>query len=301
MNQRPPIRPQTLAIGVIVLLPIILLLKSLTVVPAGHVGVVTLFGKVNNEELESGIHFINPFSKVTDTDCRNKELTLDNIGTPSQDQLITDIDLTIKWRVSASMAAEAYSETGGVEELEMVHLIPKARSLIRESGKGVRRAEEFYLDSTQSAIQSMMLERLQDLANKGILVEEVLLRRVDLPAAVARGVLSKKEREQEADRQKAELERYRTEQQQKLALAEAELEAAKKDAEKRQVLADAKAYELIAESKAKAESIRIEGEALNKSPQVIELRKIEKWSGGVPKFLSGAGGQVFPMIDMKQE
>lgn len=33
-------------------------------VPAGHVGVVDVFGKVRNQALPSGLHVINPFAKL---------------------------------------------------------------------------------------------------------------------------------------------------------------------------------------------------------------------------------------------
>lgn len=287
--------------SVITLGVLVLSFMSVAVVPAGHVGVKSLFGKVDDEPLEEGFHMKNPFAKVTDIDCRNKELTLNSVSVPSQDQLSTKIDITVKWRVAGGAAPQSYRDTGGLNELESVHLVPKVRSLIREAGKKVKQAEDFYLDSTQSNIQTMVLARLGVLAEKGVIVEEVLLRKVSLPPTVEQGVLSKKEREQQADRQKAELERFKTEQEQKLAQAEAELEASKKDAEKRQVLADASAYEIIAKAKAKAESIKIEGEALKDNPQLIELRRIERWSGQVPTTLMSGDSPVFPMLNLDKD
>ena len=91
------------AIGVVVLLVFGFIFLSIfapfTTIPAGHVGVATLFGKVDTNELPAGFHIINPLKKVFKIDCRNHEETFSDLGVPSQDQLSTEVDITVKWRV----------------------------------------------------------------------------------------------------------------------------------------------------------------------------------------------------------
>jgi len=222
---------------------------------------------------------------------------MNDVGVPSQDQLTTEVDITVKWRVDKNLAAKAYKETGNASELESTHLVPAFRSLIREAGKGVSKAEDFYRDDIQSTMQEKIYTGLQNLKTKGILIDGVLMRKVDLPSAVTQGVLEKKRREQLAEQQKAEYDRFKTEQQQKIAQAEAERNAATEEAEKRKALADAKAYEISAEAKARAEAIRIEGAALKDNPDLIRLRAVEKWSGVVPKVSLGGEGMI-PMINL---
>ena len=284
------LKPIILAILAVVALVVLVSLKPFTTIPAGYVGVTSLFGKVDPDELPEGFHFINPLREVERIDCKNKELTLEGVSVPSQDQLTTMIDITVKWRVNRAMAAEAFKETGNAEELKQTHLIPEFRSLIREAGKSVIRAEDFYQSEIQSNMQTRILDGLQSVKEKGILVDAVLMRRVELPAAVTQGVLDKKRQEQKAEQQKAEFERFKTEQQQKVASAEAERAAAVQQAEQRKALADAKAYEITAEAKARAEAIRIEGQAIQNNPDLIRLRAVEKWSGNVPSVTLGGGG-----------
>jgi regulator of protease activity HflC (stomatin/prohibitin superfamily) len=69
---------------------------------------------------------------------------------------------------------------------------------------------------------------------------------------------------QEVEKQKAELERFKTEQQQKVALAKAESEAAKEQAAKQRVLADAQAYEI--------EKIN---DAIGNNPNYVKLQALE--------------------------
>ncbi len=291
-------RASTIIIPLFLIVFILTIFTPFTTIPAGHVGVSSLFGKVDNEELNEGFHLINPLKKVHKIDCRNKELTIDDVGVPSQDQLTTDVDVTLKWRVDRTKAAEAYKETGDVTALETVHLTPKLRSLIREAGKGIKNAEDFYSDEVQVSMQARILGGLENLSEKGILVEEVLLRRFDLPAMIVRGVEEKKRQKQAAERQVEELKRFTTEQEQKQVQAKAERFAAVEEAEKRVALADAKAYEITAEAKALAEAISIEGKALRSNPEILKLRAIEKWDGSVPRVT--LGDKATPLINLNE-
>jgi len=279
-----------------VIIALLFIFSPFTTIPAGHVGVASLFGKVDTNELPEGFHIINPLKKIQKIDCRNKELTLVDVGVPSQDQLTTEVDVTVKWRVDRNQAAEAVQDTGDVAALETVHLTPKLRSLIREAGKGIKNAEDFYQDEIQVSMQSRILEGLVNLSDKGILVEEVLLRRFDLPRMIVQGVEDKKRQKQLAERQIEELKRYTTEQEGKQVAAKAEKLAAIEEAEKRRELADAKAYEITAQAKAQAEAINIEGEALRKNPEILKLRAIEKWNGSVPRAM--LGDNAIPLINL---
>ena len=55
------------------------------------------------------------------------------------------------------------------------------------------------------------------------------------------------------------------------------------------------AQQRIEEAKGKAEAIRIEAEALRKSPQVLELRALEKWDGVLPKVT----GETVPFVNVQ--
>lgn len=82
----------------------------------------------------------------------------------------------------------------------------------------------------------------------------MLIRNIELPQHITNAIKAKKVREQKAEEQKAELERFVTEQEQKVKQAIAEREAAEQEAQKIQTLADARAYEIEAINKAVAGS-----------------------------------------------
>ena len=101
-------------------------------------------------------------------------------------------------------------------------------------------------------------------ATKGILVDSVLLRNINLPPVLAEAIGRKKEREQEVERQRAELERVKLEQEQQVAQAEASRRAAEEDAKRLRILADAKAYEVQTINK-----------AASGNPAYIQLQSLE--------------------------
>jgi regulator of protease activity HflC (stomatin/prohibitin superfamily) len=234
-------------------------------VPAGYVAVATLFGEVQKEPFEEGLHIpVNPFYDWYFYDVRQKS-HLEEANVPSQDQLQTKIQVSVQFQLMDESAPKILQETGQAKDVLRVHIVPKLRSLIREQGKAIKRAEDFFLEETQQNMQISLLEGLSDyLGSKGVKVGAVLIRDISLPPFIIKAIESKKEREQEVEKQKAELERFKTEQQQKVALAKAESEAAKEQASKKRVLADAQAYEI--------EKIN---NAIGNNPNYVKLQALE--------------------------
>ena len=234
-----------LIIFAIVLLAIFFGSRFFITVPPGHVAVASLFGKVQSEPYDEGLHVpVNPLYKWTLFDTRQKTLA-ETSSVPSQDQLQTRIEISIQYYINGKMSPMILSTTGTVAEAVNVHLIPQLRSIIREQGKSIKRAEDFFQEKTQDNLQRAILEELRTyLEPKGIVVQAVLIRDITLPEFISKAIEAKKEREQAVEKQVAELQRFKTEQQQKIAEAEAERTASEQLAKKRQILADAQAYEI---------------------------------------------------------
>ena len=258
-------------------------------VPAGHVKVATLFGKVQHQVYEEGLHFpVNPLYAWNEYDMRQKTLKFDKMGVPSQDQLISHFDVSLQYRLIGTRAPAIKKNTGTAKDVVDIHVVPYFRSLIREQGKTVANAEEFYSETVQNRMQVEMMAALTaKLEPIGIEMQGILIRNVILPQFIARAVEDKKRREQEAEKQKAELKRFTTEQEQKIATANAEFEAAKLEEQKIRLLADAEAYKIEQITK-----------AAQKSPAYIQLKQIEAWNGILPRYM-GEGNM--PILDLRTE
>ncbi len=263
-----------------------LLASMIITVPAGHVKVATLFGKVQDATYHEGLHVVNPLLDFTSFDLRQKTHK-ETAGIPAEDKLITGMDVSVQYRTIGEMAPDILRNTGTTEALIQVHMIPKLRSILREQGKGVEKSQDFFKESVQRQLQETLQTGLAEfLAPKGLQVETVLIRDVQLPEVIRTAITETKRREQEVLKQQAELERFATEQDQKVKQAESELRAAKLEAQKIRELADAEAYKISAINKMLAES-----------PNYIELKKVEQWNGVLPVY---TGGENIPMIDLRR-
>ena len=263
-------------------------------VPAGHVAVATLFGKVQTKHYAEGLHVpVNPLFDWYLYDVRQKTHS-ETSNVPSQDQLQTKIDVSVQYRIVGSETPSILKETGSINNVLAVHVVPQLRSQIREQGKTIKRAEDFFLEETQNTLQVALLEGLKDyLGTKGVAVEAVLIRDITLPPFITKAIEGKKEREQEVEKQKAELERYKTEQQQKIAYAIAEKDAASAEAEKRRLLADAQAYEITQIN-----------DAIGKNPNYVKLealkalQAISKDPAAKVYFINGDSPQPLPLMHL---
>lgn len=280
--------------GIFLVIAVFIGFRSFVSVPAGHVAVATLFGDVRDQPYPEGMHVpVNPLYNFIFYDIREKELK-ESAGVPSQDQLTTSVDVSIKFRINGEDAPRILQETGTFEDAVRVQIQPKLRSVVREQGKSIVRAEDFFLQETQENLQTAIFNTLRDyLEPRGIICLDILIRDISLPPFITRAIESKKEREQEVEKQKAELERFRTEQQQIIAEAQAKRDAAELESEQRRVLADAQAYEITKLN-----------EAIAKNPAYVQIQALEalKEISSNPSskiyFLNGESPAPLPLMNM---
>ena len=263
-------------------------------VPAGHVAVATLFGEVMSSPYKEGLNIpVNPFYDWHLYDVR-QQTHMERANVPSQDQLKTQVEVSFQYRLIGSEVPSILKETGTAQKVLSVHIVPKLRSLVREQGKAIKRAEDFFLEETQQNLQTSLMRGLSEyLAPKGVEVSAVLIREISLPAFITKAIEEKKEREQEVEKQKAELERFRTEQQQLVAEAQAKRLAAEEEAQTRRTLADAQAYEIE----------RINS-AIGKNPNYVKLMALEaleaisKDPASKVYFLNGDSPMPLPLMHL---
>jgi len=263
-------------------------------VPPGRVGVATLFGNVQPDGYTQGIHIpVNPLYRWTMYDARQKT-HLETANVPSQDQLQTKLDVSVQFRIDGSMAPDILEQTGDEVAAVRVHLIPKLRSLLREQGKSIKRAEDFFQEATQETLQLALTEGLRDyLEPKGIIVSAVLIRDITLPPFIVAAIEQKKEREQAVERERAELDRVRTELQQEVARAEAGREAAEQQAARKKILADAQAYEITQINNAIANN-----QAYIQLQSLEALKAISKDPASKVYFMDGSSPSPLPLMHL---
>src|SRR5215472_7290858 len=120
--------PQKAGRFVLAILILILIWASVAYVPAGHVGVLTLFGRVTGDVLPEGTHFVNPFKVNNTMSIRTQELK-ETASVPSDEGLVMTLDTSLLFRLNPEKAAEVFQKIG--PNYVAIVVEPNLRSTIR--------------------------------------------------------------------------------------------------------------------------------------------------------------------------
>jgi prohibitin 1 len=200
--QRPPILEGRVASGAgrfvlsifVLIVLAILLFASAASVPAGHVGVLTLFGRVTGEILPEGIHMVNPF-KANHVMSVRTQSQKETARVPSQEGLEIALDTSLIFHLKPESAAAVYQQIG--PDYVETFIEPNLRSAIREATAS-HSANTLY-SSARAEVQTEIHRTLEGiLAPRGIEVESILLRDIQLPATVRTAIEAKQQAEQES-------------------------------------------------------------------------------------------------------
>jgi prohibitin 1 len=163
---------------------VILLFSAVTRVGTGHVGVLTLFGKVTGETLGEGIHVINPLKT-------NNE----SASVPSSEGLMMSLDTSLIYHLNPDHAADVFQKIGA--DYENVVVEPTLRSAIRESTAS-HTANALYTGEREMVGKQIFEQVNEQLTKRGLTVENVLLRDIQLPATLKAAIEAKQQAEQES-------------------------------------------------------------------------------------------------------
>ncbi len=202
-------------------------LASIVQINPGEIGVQKLFGKVNNNILESGLNVVNPLVDVVTFDTKTQNYTMsgvmdegeksadDAIRVLSADGLEVIIDLTVLYKVIPSQAPRILQEIGTDYKNTIVR--PICRTKIRDNAVYY---DAIALYSTKrDEFQGRIFKTIEaDFKTRGLMLEQLLVRNITLPASVKTTIESKINAEQEAQKmtfvlqkEKQEAERKRVE------------------------------------------------------------------------------------------
>jgi regulator of protease activity HflC (stomatin/prohibitin superfamily) len=181
-------------IGAIVFLVLIMLWAAVAYVPPGHVGVLTSFGRVTGEVLPEGTHFVSPF-KINHVLTVRTQTQEEHTSTPSSEGLNLEIDTSLIYHLSPEKAAAVFQTIGTQYGATIID--PNLRSIIRDTTAG-HSANTLY-SSSRKEVEDEIRKGLQAaLEPRGIVIEGVLLRDIQLPHALRASIETKQQAEQES-------------------------------------------------------------------------------------------------------
>ena len=183
-----------IGLGIVAFLLVILLFSSVTRVGTGHAGVLTLFGKVTGETLGEGIHLINPLKTNNEMSVQTQTIK-ESASVPSSEGLMMALDTSLIYHLNPDRAADVLHQIGPDYEDKVVE--NNLRSAIREATAS-HTANALYTGEREMVAKQIQDKITDDLGRRGIIVESVLLRDVQLPATLKASIEAKQQAEQEA-------------------------------------------------------------------------------------------------------
>lgn len=224
-----PLTPYSNVVKIVGFLLVLIaaVLSSVVQIEPGEIGVKKLFGKVENDVLESGLNVINPLMEVVTFDIRTQNYTMsgvvdegskagdDAIRVLSADGLEVIIDLTVLYKVVPTEAPRILKEIGTDYKNTIVR--PICRTKIRDNA--VYYDAVALYSTKRDEFQSRIFSTIEkDFKSRGLLLEQLLVRNITLPESVKQTIESKINAEQEAQKmtfvlqkEKQEAERKRVE------------------------------------------------------------------------------------------
>src|ERR1700690_256558 len=183
-----------IAVGIVGLFALILLFNSVTRVGTGHVGVLTLFGRVTGETLGEGMHLINPLKTNNELSIQTQTLK-ESASVPSSEGLMMSLDTSLIYHLNPDRASEVFQKIGS--DYENVVVEPTLRSAIREATAS-HTANALYTGEREMVAKQILDQITTELNQRGITVENVLLRDIQLPTTLKAAIEAKQQAEQES-------------------------------------------------------------------------------------------------------
>jgi regulator of protease activity HflC (stomatin/prohibitin superfamily) len=257
---------------------VLLLVSMAVVVPPGNAGVVVIFGRVKDDSLASGLHFINPFCEVIPMEIKTRNYTMSNVADEGQrkgddsiavissDGLTLKLDATVFYSLQPDKVAEIYRKIGVDVEERIVR--SEIRAALRDTAAGLT-ATELYTTKRMAFMDQVTKSLRVSLESRGLTLEQVLLRNVILPDQITKAINEKIAADQEAQRMVFVL---KTETQ---------------EAERKRI---------EAEGQAKAQQIV----SASLTPQILEYQRIQalRYVGEKGNLIITGGGGATPLIQM---
>lgn len=252
--------------GVMLVLAIIITFCSMHIVPAGHRGVVKVFGDVQDQPLPEGLHFLNPMARVVDFNVRFQSATATKAEGGTADLQEVFEDITVNYEYDPAHAPYVYNNFGDDSDIEAKFIIPA----LYESFKAVTSqytAEQ--LVTQRAKVSSDIVQKLQaKLVKYRIIVSDINVQNFHFDPQFAAAV-----------RQKVVAGQNRL-------TAEQQLETARVSTQQK-----------IVEAEGQAKAIAIQAQAIQQQggQEYVALEAVKKWDGHLPTQWSGA---AIPFVNL---
>jgi len=282
MGQRLRLARRAVLVLAIVVPALIVVSSTFRVIPAGHVGVATLFGRVQARPLPEGLNIINPLLDVTlmSTQVQRRSAKYD---AASKDLQAVHVEMVLNYRLLPERAPEVYQRIG--VDFAAVIIDPAAQEVLK-SNTALHNAAEI-LQKRPIIKSDVQRDITAWLVKYGVELKEAALANIRFDANYEKAIEAK-----QIEEQKAEQKRYELIQAQRQAEIAAATAKGKGDAAREEARGVAEALRLKGEAEA-AYNARV---ASSLTPVLIQQQYLARWDGRLPQYSLGSG--AVPMLQL---
>jgi regulator of protease activity HflC (stomatin/prohibitin superfamily) len=172
-------------------------LQCFTIIPAGHVGVVDLFGVVSERTLGPGINPVNPFARVVKLTTQTNAIK-EVMHVLSREGLTIELEINVQYHLNPDSAARVYMTIAG-GDYENIVLVPQFRAICRAVTASFQASALYSAERERLAI-AIQEELAKAVVARGVIVEATPLRNVALPPQLTEAIEQKQRADQESQR-----------------------------------------------------------------------------------------------------
>lgn len=289
MNEMPASLARWVAPLLILVVAAFALLGGMTViVESGHVGVVRTLGAVQKTPLPEGLHFKRPFMDQVEMVDIRLTASKAKASAASKDLQTVSTLITTQYSLNGALAPQIFQRIGTLPKVSASLVEPAIQECVKSitakfTAEELVTKREFVKQQIQEALTNYLNNTLREKQlENSINVANLAITDFDFSDEFNRAIEAKVKAEQMALQAKNEK-----------IMRVTQAEAA---AEERKLAASAEAFSTEIQSKARADAIQREAQALKESPELIQLRAVEKWDGVLPRMTSGDG--VVPFLNV---
>jgi len=265
----------------LIFIPVLVLavfLSCIRIVPTGHTGIVTTFGKVEEASLESGPNFVLPWQKVINLDNRVQKVNIQTEAFSSDIQQV-QVSTTINYSINSQTAYTLY-KTVGKNYYENI-ILPRALENVKAVFANY--TAENLIAHREGLSEEIVAAMKSDMEYYGITVNDISIEDIDFTEAFTDAVEAKQVAAQEKLTAQTKQEQLTMEQEEQakrdVIAAEAELEVTKIQAESAYCAGEREADV----NKKIAESL---------TDELVQYYYVERWDGKMPTTILGDAGSV---------
>jgi regulator of protease activity HflC (stomatin/prohibitin superfamily) len=267
MNQTTSISPKSIIMGIVAVLCLIVLFNCFTQVKASKIGVVTSFGKIQDNTLNEGLHMVAPWWKINQISVGVNKATVKDAEAASKDLQTVSTTLTLNYSVQRDKVKQLYAMSPA-----MTYVDDYIDPAVYEVFKAVvsKYSAEQLVISRQTVSDDIHKTLTTKLQQYGIDVRDINITSFDFSREFNRAIEEKVTATQNAEKAQRDLQRIQYEAQQKVAQAEGE-----------------------------AQAISIQAQAIktNGGTEYLQLQAINKWDGKLPVYMTP--NSPMPFIGVK--